>query len=72
MLDQQPSEKEKAQCLMVGAENLHRLVARDNTRKPACKEPAMTIDILPTIAHLVGAKLPKHIVDGKIFGPFCS
>ena len=36
----------------------------------ACKEPAMTIDILPTIAHLIGAKLPEHIVDGKIFGLF--
>ena len=35
----------------------------------ACKEPAMTIDILPTIAHLIGAKLPKHIVDGKNIWP---
>ena len=29
----------------------------------------MTIDILPTIAHLIGAKLPKHIVDGKNIWP---
>ena len=35
----------------------------------ACKEPAMTIDILPTIAHLIGAKLPEHIVDGKNIWP---
>jgi arylsulfatase len=27
-------------------------------------EPAMTIDLLPTIAGLVGAELPKHKIDG--------
>ena len=31
----------------------------------ACKTPAMTIDILPTVAELIGAKLPKHKIDGK-------
>jgi arylsulfatase A len=30
-----------------------------------CKTPAMTIDILPTVAELIGAKLPKHTIDGK-------
>ncbi len=30
-----------------------------------CSEPAMTIDILPTVAELIGAKLPKHKIDGK-------
>jgi len=30
-----------------------------------CSEPAMTIDILPTVAHLIGAELPKHDIDGK-------
>ena len=30
-----------------------------------CKTPAMTIDILPTVAELIGAKLPKHKIDGK-------
>ena len=30
-----------------------------------CKTPAMTIDILPTVANLIGAKLPKHKIDGK-------
>jgi len=30
-----------------------------------CKTPAMTIDILPTVAELIGAKLPKHPIDGK-------
>ena len=34
-----------------------------------CKEPAMTIDLLPTIAHLIGAKLPKHRIDGKNVWP---
>ncbi|MDH3585254.1 MAG: sulfatase-like hydrolase/transferase, partial [Phycisphaerae bacterium] len=31
--------------------------------------PAMTIDILPTIAHLIGARLPKHKIDGKNIWP---
>jgi len=31
--------------------------------------PAMTIDILPTIAHLIGAKLPDHKIDGKNIWP---
>ena len=30
-----------------------------------CREPAMTIDLLPTIAGLIGAELPKHRIDGK-------
>ncbi len=34
-----------------------------------CREPAMTIDLLPTIAHLVGAELPKHAIDGKNIWP---
>ena len=34
-----------------------------------CREPAMTIDILPTISHLIGAKLPKHRIDGKNIWP---
>ncbi len=34
-----------------------------------CNEPAMTIDILPTLAKLTGAKLPKHKIDGKNIWP---
>lgn len=34
-----------------------------------CKEPAMTIDVLPTIAGLIGAKLPEHKIDGKDIWP---
>ena len=30
-----------------------------------CSTPAMTIDILPTVAELIGAKLPSHKIDGK-------
>ena len=30
------------------------LVARDHTPDSVCKEPAMTIDLLPTIAGLIG------------------
>lgn len=30
-----------------------------------CKEPAMTIDILPTVAKMIDAKLPGHKIDGK-------
>jgi len=28
-------------------------------------EPAMTIDVLPTVAKLIGAELPNHTIDGK-------
>lgn len=34
-----------------------------------CREPAMTIDILPTIAKIIGAELPKLKIDGKDIGP---
>lgn len=34
-----------------------------------CRQPAMTIDILPTIAHLIGAPLPDHTIDGKNIWP---
>ncbi|MCH7989221.1 MAG: sulfatase [Planctomycetes bacterium] len=30
-----------------------------------CHELAATIDILPTVAKLIGAKLPKHKIDGE-------
>lgn len=29
------------------------------------RQPAMTIDLLPTIARFTGAKLPEHKIDGK-------
>jgi arylsulfatase A-like enzyme len=34
-----------------------------------CREPAMTIDLLPTIAHLAKAKLPRHTIDGQNIWP---
>ncbi len=34
-----------------------------------CREPAMTIDILPTVARLIGAKLPELRIDGRDIGP---
>jgi len=34
-----------------------------------CSEPAMTIDILPTLAEITGAKLPNHKIDGKNIWP---
>ena len=34
-----------------------------------CREPAMTIDLLPTIAHLTKAKLPEHTIDGQNVWP---
>ncbi len=37
-----------------------------------CREPAMTIDLLPTIAHLVGAELPDHPIDGKNIWPLIA
>lgn len=37
-----------------------------------CKQPAMTIDVLPTIAELVGAELPDHTIDGKSIWPLIA
>ena len=34
--------------------------------------PAMTIDVLPTLAKLTGAKLPKHKIDGLDIWPVLS
>lgn len=34
-----------------------------------CKTPAMTIDILPSVAELVGAELPAHPIDGRSILP---
>ncbi|MEM7784050.1 MAG: sulfatase [Planctomycetota bacterium] len=30
-----------------------------------CDELASTLDVVPTVAHLIGAKLPDHPIDGK-------
>jgi arylsulfatase len=30
-----------------------------------CREPVMTIDLLPTVAKLIGATLPEHPIDGR-------
>ncbi len=38
----------------------------------SCDTPAMTIDILPTVAKLVGAKLPEHTIDGKDIWPLIA
>ena len=37
-----------------------------------CDEPVMTIDILPTVASLIGADLPKHKIDGKDIWPLMA
>ena len=37
-----------------------------------CHEPAMTIDIFPTIAQLIGAALPDHKIDGLDIWPLMS
>jgi arylsulfatase A-like enzyme len=37
-----------------------------------CKEPASTMDILPTVAELTGAELPAHTIDGKDIWPLMS
>lgn len=34
-----------------------------------CREFAATIDVLPTVARLIGAKLPEHAIDGKDITP---
>ncbi len=50
-------------------------IARWTGRIPAgstCREPAMTIDLLPTFAKLTGAKIPPHKIDGKDIWPLLS
>ena len=37
-----------------------------------CHTPAMTIDILPTVASLIGAKLPDHAIDGRNIWPLMA
>ncbi len=37
-----------------------------------CHELAATIDLLPTIAGIIGAKLPDHPIDGKNIWPLMS
>jgi arylsulfatase A-like enzyme len=34
-----------------------------------CRQPAMTIDVLPTLAKLAGAALPEHKIDGLDIWP---
>jgi arylsulfatase A-like enzyme len=40
--------------------------------RTVCNEPAMAIDILPTLAKLAGAKLPNRPIDGKDIWPLMS
>jgi arylsulfatase A-like enzyme len=47
------------------------LLARWPGKIPAgkvCREPAMTIDLLPTVAKLADAELPRHPIDGRDIG----
>jgi arylsulfatase A-like enzyme len=37
-----------------------------------CDEPCMTIDIVPTVAKLLGAKLPDHTIDGRDIFPLMT
>jgi arylsulfatase A-like enzyme len=37
-----------------------------------CREPAMTIDLFPTIARLIGAKLPDRKIDGLDIWPLLA
>jgi arylsulfatase A-like enzyme len=37
-----------------------------------CKEPVMTIDVLPTVAKLIGGSLPTHPIDGRDAWPAIS
>ena len=37
-----------------------------------CRQPAMTIDILPTVAGLAHARLPEHKIDGLDIWPLIA
>ena len=50
-------------------------IARWPEKIPAgavCREPAMTIDFLPTVAGLIGAPLPKLEIDGRDIWPLLA
>jgi arylsulfatase A-like enzyme len=50
-------------------------LARWPGRIPAgsvCSEPAMTFDLLPTVAGLIGAELPGHRIDGLDIWPLLA
>ena len=50
-------------------------LARWPGRIPAgsvCREPAMTIDVLPTAAGLIGAELPPRRIDGRDLWPLLT
>ena len=52
------------------ARAVHRPLAGEDSRRQRCAaNPAMTIDILPTVAKIIGADLPKRPIDGKDIGP---
>ncbi len=37
-----------------------------------CDEALMTIDVMPTLAHITGSTLPNHLIDGKNVWPILS
>jgi arylsulfatase A len=37
-----------------------------------CREPAMTIDLLPTVARMIDAPLPERKIDGRDIGPLIT
>ncbi len=37
-----------------------------------CSDPVMTIDLLPTLARLIGAELPGHRIDGRDVWPLVA
>ncbi|MBV8880632.1 MAG: sulfatase [Planctomycetaceae bacterium] len=37
-----------------------------------CREPAMTIDVLPTVAAMIGASLPARKIDGRDISPLVT
>ncbi len=50
-------------------------VARWPAKIPAAQtqsEPAMTIDLVPTVARLIGARLPEHPIDGLDIWPLLA
>jgi len=50
-------------------------IARWPGRIPAgkvCREPAMTIDLLPSVAKLAGGELPSHAIDGCDIWPLLA
>jgi arylsulfatase A len=51
---------------------MHRALPIKISPGTLCRQPAMTIDVVPTLAKLAGAALPSHKIDGLDIWPLLA